>query len=101
MTRDMPIGMEAILAALDAGDPTQLNVITLTLDVSGMPDIDLTGCDLLAIRTSPGFAPPFEWVAHLFSQARAAGVPVWIHPELIGRRRPQSPGMRLPQEDIS
>jgi protein gp37 len=45
-----------------------------------------------------GFAPPFEWVARLVAQAREAGCRVYLKPNLMGNT-PQSPGMRLPQEE--
>lgn len=69
---------------------------------------DLSWCDLMVIGAqtatrqpdgySPEFAPPFEWVADLVAQARAAGVPVYLKPNLVGKLRPDAPGMTLPQE---
>jgi protein gp37 len=44
------------------------------------------------------FAPPFEWVMDLVTQARAAGVAVYLKPNLLGAVGEQSPGMRLIQE---
>ncbi len=45
------------------------------------------------------FAPPFEWVARIVSQAREAGCKVYLKPNLLGQINPQSPGMVLPQEE--
>jgi len=69
---------------------------------------DLSWCDWVVIgsRTAtnqptgpvPAFAPPFEWVADLVAQARAAGAAVYLKPNLLGQVGPQSPGMALPQE---
>lgn len=42
----------------------------------------------------PAFAPPFEWVARLVAQARAAGCRVHLKPNLVNGR----PGMQLPDE---
>jgi hypothetical protein len=44
------------------------------------------------------FAPPFEWVARLTEQARAAGCKVYQKPNLIGVTDPQHAGMKLIQE---
>jgi hypothetical protein len=44
------------------------------------------------------FAPPFEWVARIVSQARAAGCRIHLKPNLLGTVGPKSPGMRLPDE---
>lgn len=44
--------------------------------------------------TVPAFAPPFEWVASLVAQARAAGCKVHLKPNLVNGR----PGMALPDE---
>lgn len=41
------------------------------------------------------FAPPFEWVMDLVAEARAAGVAVYLKPNLLGVTGEQSPGMRL------
>jgi protein gp37 len=45
------------------------------------------------------FAPPFEWVARIFAQARECGCRVYLKPNLQGDTNSQSPGMRLPQEE--
>jgi protein gp37 len=44
------------------------------------------------------FAPPFEWVARIVSQARDAGCRVHLKPNLLGVVGPKSPGMQLPNE---
>lgn len=44
--------------------------------------------------TVPAFAPPFEWVARLVAQARAAGCRIHLKPNLVNGR----PGMALPDE---
>jgi protein gp37 len=44
------------------------------------------------------FAPPFEWVARLVSQAREAGCRVHLKPNLLGNVNGQMPGMQLPDE---
>jgi len=46
----------------------------------------------------PAFAPPFEWVARIFSQAREAGCRVHLKPNLLGVTGPKHPGMQLPDE---
>jgi hypothetical protein len=45
-----------------------------------------------------GFAPPFEWVARLWAQAKEAGCKVWLKQNLQGKTYPQAPGMQLPKE---
>lgn len=72
---------------------------------------DLSWCNLMVIGsqtatrqpggTVPAFAPPFEWVADLVAQARAANVPVYLKPNLVGHVDQQSPGMALPREGPS
>ena len=69
---------------------------------------DLSWCDLLVIGAqsetnqpdgfAPAFAPPLEWVIDLIAQARAAGVPVYLKPNLLGEFTGSKPGMALPQE---
>jgi protein gp37 len=45
------------------------------------------------------FAPPFEWVADIVTQARKAGCRIYMKPNLLGDNpNPQSPGMKLIQE---
>jgi len=44
--------------------------------------------------TVPAFAPPFEWVARLVTQAREAGCKVHLKPNLVNGK----PGMKLPDE---
>jgi protein gp37 len=44
------------------------------------------------------FAPPFEWVARITEQARAAGCKVYQKPNLLGVTDPQHAGMTLIQE---
>jgi protein gp37 len=44
------------------------------------------------------FAPPFEWVSRLVTQASEAGCRVHLKPNLLGKVGPQLPGMRLPDE---
>ena len=44
------------------------------------------------------FAPPFEWVARIVGQARAAGCRIHLKPNLVGAVGPKSPGMQLPNE---
>jgi len=44
------------------------------------------------------FAPPFEWVARLTEQAKAAGCKVYQKPNLIGITDSQHAGMKLIQE---
>lgn len=46
----------------------------------------------------PAFAPPFEWVARIVTQAREAGCRIHLKPNLLGATTPQSPGMTLPDE---
>jgi protein gp37 len=63
---------------------------------------DLSWCDLVVIgaQTSTrqpdgfvdAFSPPFEWVADVVAQCRAAGVPYYLKPNLL-----TSPGMKLTQ----
>ena len=45
------------------------------------------------------FSPPFEWVAQLTAQAREAGCRIYHKPNLLGVTNPQSPGMKLIQEE--
>jgi protein gp37 len=45
------------------------------------------------------FAPPFEWVARLYAQAKECGCRVYLKPNLLGEPRPHSPGMQLLQEE--
>lgn len=69
---------------------------------------DLSWCDLLVIGSqtatvqpegpSPAVAPDFVWVMDLVGQARAAGVPVYLKPNLLGNVNSQSPGMVMPRE---
>ena len=69
---------------------------------------DLSWCDLVVIGAQsetkqpdgfvPAFAPPMEWVVDLIAQARAAGVPVYLKPNLLGELTGSKPGMKLPQE---
>lgn len=65
---------------------------------------DLSWCDWLVIGSQSAahgqaeVAPPLDWVVSLIGQARAAGVPVYCKPNLLGKVDPQSPGMVLPQE---
>lgn len=69
---------------------------------------DLSWCNLMVIGAQsgtqqpdgyiPGFAPDFRWVASLVAQADAAGVPVYLKPNLMGKTDDQEPGMSLPQE---
>lgn len=44
------------------------------------------------------FAPPFEWVARIVTQAREAGCKVHLKPNLLGQVNGQLPGMALPDE---
>lgn len=44
------------------------------------------------------FAPPFEWVARIVTQAREAGCRIHLKPNLLGSVGPKSPGMQLPDE---
>lgn len=46
----------------------------------------------------PAFAPPFDWVARIYAQAREAGCKVHLKPNLLGKAGPQLPGMQLPDE---
>ena len=46
----------------------------------------------------PEFAPPFEWVADLTAQAKAAGCKVYHKPNLLGVPNDQCAGMKLIQE---
>ena len=65
---------------------------------------DLSWCDWLVIGSQSAahgqaeVAPPLEWVVSLIGQAKAADVPVYCKPNLLGVVNPQSPGMALPQE---
>jgi protein gp37 len=69
---------------------------------------DLSWCDLLVIGAQSetnqpsGYvsakAPELEWVFDLVAQARAAGVPVYLKPNLLGEINGSKPGMILPQE---
>lgn len=49
-------------------------------------------------KTMPAFAPPFEWVARIVSQAREAGCKVHLKPNLLGAVNSQLPGMQMPNE---
>lgn len=46
----------------------------------------------------PAFAPKLEWVIDPIGQARGAGVPVYLKPNLLGEPNGSKPGMVLPQE---
>ena len=46
----------------------------------------------------PEFSPPFEWVMRIVAQAREAGCRIYMKPNLLGDCHPQSPGMKLIQE---
>jgi protein gp37 len=46
----------------------------------------------------PAFAPPFDWVARIYAQAREAGCKVHLKPNLLGKTSSQLPGMQLPDE---
>jgi protein gp37 len=69
---------------------------------------DLSWCDLLVIGAQsetnqpdgfvPAFAPRMEWIIDLIAQARAADVPVYLKPNLLGELTGSKPGMALPQE---
>ena len=69
---------------------------------------DLSWCDLVVIGAQsetfqphghvPAFAPKWEWVVDLVAQARAAKVPVYLKPNLLGELTGSKPGMELPQE---
>lgn len=69
---------------------------------------DLSWCDLMVIGAQsetvqpngfvPAFAPEFEWVIDLISQARAFNVPVYMKPNLLGIATGSKPGMQLIQE---
>jgi protein gp37 len=50
------------------------------------------------IGNVPEFAPPFEWVMRVVAQAREAGCRIYMKPNLLGDCHPQSPGMKLIQE---
>jgi protein gp37 len=41
------------------------------------------------------FAPPFEWVARLWAQAKEAGCRVYLKENLLGKTYPQAAGMQL------
>jgi protein gp37 len=70
---------------------------------------DLSWCDLLVIGAQsstrqphgfvPAFAPPFKWAMDLIAQADAAGVPVYMKPNLLGEPTGTKPGMALRQEE--
>jgi protein gp37 len=45
------------------------------------------------------FAPPFRWVARIVAQAEEAGCRVYLKPNLLGVPNPQSPGMKLIQDE--
>lgn len=49
-------------------------------------------------RVVPAFAPPFEWVSRIVSQAREAGCKIHLKPNLMGSTGPNAPGMQLPNE---
>ena len=49
-------------------------------------------------KVVPAFAPPFEWVARIVTQAREAGCRVHLKPNLLGAVNPQLPGMQMPDE---
>jgi protein gp37 len=69
---------------------------------------DLSWCDLLVIGSQsetvqpdgfcPAFAPKFEWVLDLVTQAKSFGVPVYLKPNLLGELTGSKPGMELIQE---
>jgi protein gp37 len=46
----------------------------------------------------PEFAPTFESVMRIVAQAREAGCRIYMKPNLLGDYHPQSPGMKLIQE---
>ena len=47
----------------------------------------------------PEFAPPIEWILRLTARAREAGCRIYQKPNLQGITNPQSPGMKLIQEE--
>jgi protein gp37 len=85
----------------------QLDVAVRWLSIEPMLEpltfTNLSWCDLIVIGSQtatvqpegkvPAFAPPFRWVADLVAQADAAGVPVYLKPNLAA-----DPGMALPTE---
>jgi protein gp37 len=69
---------------------------------------DLSWCDLIVIGAQsethqpdgfvPAVAPHLSWVMDLIVQAKSAGVPVYLKPNLLGGPTGSKPGMVLPQE---
>lgn len=65
---------------------------------------DLSWCDWMVIGAQtanhgePALAPEIDWVVSLMAQARAASVPVYLKPNLLGVVGPKAPGMTLVQE---
>lgn len=48
---------------------------------------------------TPEWKPPFTWIADLMAQAREAGVPVYMKPNLLGHRVLEMPGgLPVPQD---
>lgn len=48
---------------------------------------------------SPEWKPPFDWIVYLLDQAREAGVPVYMKPNLLGHRVLEMPnGLPVPQD---
>jgi len=74
-----------------------------------MESIDFNGIDWVVIgarsgtlqpdgKKVPGFAPPFEWVADIVTQAKGAECAVYMKANLLGKTSDQWPGMKLVQE---
>jgi protein gp37 len=54
---------------------------------------------LSATKQHPAsFAPPWEWVVRLWTQAKEAGCGVYLKSNLLGVTNPQFPGMKLSKE---
>jgi protein gp37 len=83
------LSLEPLLAPLEFSDLTAFDFIVIgAQSATEQPDGHVAE-----------FAPPFEWVARLVAQAQEAGCRVYLKPNLLGIPNPQSPGMRLIQEE--
>jgi protein gp37 len=83
------LSLEPLLAPLEFSDLSMFDWIVIgSQSATVQPDGHV-----------PAFAPPFEWVARIYAQARESRCKDLPQADLLGIPNPQSPGMQLTQEE--
>jgi protein gp37 len=83
------LSLEPLLAPLEFSDLSMFDWIVIgAQSATNQPDGPVKG-----------FAPPYLWVHRIVAQAIEAGCRVYLKPNLLGISSPQSPGMKLLQEE--